>query len=356
LNGMDVDILPLPSESNSVYSARLLDLATQAIHQNPTGIAKGIANSFINHGVSNILLFPLRNTLRDFGELWTPVDPFWQQWEGGPTFSQAMLLAFYVFLFGLGLGVAWHRNGWLGFLPLAVNLIYNLWTSIALLSGQRFLLSMDWSISLYYMLGLFALLSIFLFTLERGRRIILNWYEANVFSFVSQADHAKWMKYVAAGILFFGIGVSLPLSEKIFPQKYQPVDQVQALNKLESSFALGQSKLDAVCFQRIVEGNQLNAIQGRALYPRYYEAGGGETFTDSFGYKIVDEGRLVFEMIGPVNGRFVFPILEPPDFFPHAADTTLFFDAGGNLWFILVEQGDVQRMYFSETLILSVCN
>ena len=107
---------------------------------------KGIASSFLNHGVNNILLFPLRNDLKDFGELWTPTDPFWQQWEGRPNFSQAILLGFYVFLFALGLTTAWHRNGWLGFLPLVVNLAYNLWTSLALLSGQRFMLSMDWSI------------------------------------------------------------------------------------------------------------------------------------------------------------------------------------------------------------------
>ena len=140
LNGIDVDILPLPGEANSEYNARLVELATQAINSNPTGIAKGIVNSFLNHGVSNILVFPLRNNLRSLDELWTPIDPFWQGWEGRPTLSQGLLLVFYVFLFGLGLSAAWHRNGWLGFLPLGVNLIYNLWTSLALLSGQRFML------------------------------------------------------------------------------------------------------------------------------------------------------------------------------------------------------------------------
>jgi hypothetical protein len=356
LNGVDVNILPLPNEPNSEYNARLLDLATQAVHQNPTGIAKGIANSFVNHGVSNILLFPLRNTLRSFGELWTPIDPFWQQWEGRPTFSQSLLLAFYVLLFGLGLGFAWHRNRWLGLLPLAVNLIYNLWTSVALLSGQRFLLAMDWSIYLYYMIGLFALLSGFLFVLETGRSIILGWYEVNLFQFALQADQKKWQRYILAGILFLAIGLSLPFSEKVFPKRYQPVDQAQALNKLEASVALSQSKLDADCLQQIVEENRFSAIQGRAIYPRYYEAGGGESFTDSFGYKITDEGRLVFEMVGPVDGRFVFPMTEPPDFFPNASDTTLFLDTQGNLWFILVEHGNVQKLYFSETLISSVCD
>jgi hypothetical protein len=356
LNGADVDIMPLSGESNSEYNARLVKLATQAINSNPTGIAKGIANSFLNHGINNILVFPLRNNLKNFGEIWTPTDSFWQAWEGRPTPGQGALLVFYVFLFGLGLGTAWHRNGWLGLLPLAVNLLYNLWTSLALLSGQRFMLTMDWSIYLYYMIGLFALLSLFLFTLENRRSMILKWHEANTFSNIQQADRKKRWQYFFAGILFFGIGASLPLSEMVFPQKYPPVTQSELLNKLVSSSALQQSKLDAMCVQKIVAENQLSAVQGQAVYPRYYEAEDGETFTDSLGYKIADEGRLVFQMIGQVNQRVVFPMPQPPDFFPNASDATLFLDASGNVWFIFVQQGVAQRIYFSETLVSSACD
>ncbi|MDO9300621.1 MAG: hypothetical protein Q7T89_04520, partial [Anaerolineales bacterium] len=347
---------PLPGEPNSEYNARLLELATQAINLNPTGIAKGIANSFLNHGVSNILVFPLRNTLKSFDELWTPSQPFWQGWEGSPTLSQGVLLAFYVFLFGLGLSAAWHKNGWLGLLPLGVNLVYNLWTSLALLSGQRFMLTMDWSIYLYYMIGLFALLSVFLFALESGRSMILEWYEANEFSFVQQVEQKKWRQYIFAGVLFFGVGASLPFSEMVFPKKYPPVTQGNVLNGLASSSVLEQENLGNARFQKLVVENQLRIVQGRALYPRYYEAGDGETFTDSVGYKPVDEGRLVFQMVGQSNGRFIFPMSEPPDFFPNASDATLFLDASGKIWFILVEQGDAQRMYFSETLVSPACD
>jgi len=356
INGINVDIMQFPGEAKPEYNARLLELATQAINLNPTGIAKGIANSFLNHAVSNILVFPLRNSLTYFDELWTPLDPFWQKWEGMPTFSQGVLLIFYVSLFGLGLGVAWYRNGWLGLLPLAVNLIYNLWTSLALLSGQRFLLTMDWSIYLYYMIGLFALLSAFLFALENGRLMILKWYESNTFSFIQRTDQIKWQRYVLAGVLFFLVGASLPLSEIVFPKKYPLVAQGEMLTKLASSLALEQSQLGAMCFEKIVAENQLHVFRGRALYPRYYEAGDGEAFTDSVGYKKADEGRLVFQILGQISGRIVFPMSAPPDLFPNASDVTLFFDANGSLWFILVEQGDLQRTYFSEMQVSSVCD
>ncbi|CAG1012854.1 hypothetical protein ANRL4_04761 [Anaerolineae bacterium] len=357
LNGVDVDILPLAGETNSEYNARLVDLARQAMNQNPAGIAKGIANSFLNHGVSNILLFPLRNAIGDFGEFWTPADPFWQQWEGTPTASQSMLLVFYVLLFGLGLSAAWYRNGWLGLLPLAVNLVYNLWTSIALLSGQRFLLAMDWSISLYYMIGLFALLSAFLFTLERGRSMILKWYDSNSALLVSQVRQAKWSQYVVAGIVFLGVGVSLPLSETVFPKRYPPVDRAELLNAIATSEVWRNSSFDLACFEKLVNEDRLTAVQGRALYPRYYEAGGGESFTDSFGYKIADEGRLVFTLMlqGQAPPRIVFPMDEEPSFFPHASDVILVNGDGDNVWFVFVQNDIGKAFYVSMDFENSIC-
>ena len=151
LNGVEPEALPLLGESNVEYIARLNQIAKDAIVSNPVGAAWGVSNAFLNHAVNNILLFPIRNNLRSVNELWIPTNAFWESWEGTPTFSQSILLTFYIFLFGLGVTASWIRNRWLGLLPLALNLAYNLWTSLALLSGQRFMVTMDWSIYMYYM-------------------------------------------------------------------------------------------------------------------------------------------------------------------------------------------------------------
>ena len=354
LNGENVDILPIPGESNSSYNDRMLEMANHAISLNPIGIVKAVASSFLNHGVNNILLFPLRNDLESPAELWTPSTPFWQQWEGRPNLSQGMLLGFYIFLFSLGLATAWQRNGWLGLLPLALNLAYNLWTSLALLSGQRFMLSMDWSIYLYYMIGIFALLSIFLFALESARSKILKWYEMNTVSISPNVENVKWRQYIFAGLVFFAVGASLPLSEMAFPKRY-PAVQNGAPNNLTLPSILGQADLEPACFQKLVDSNGLELVQGRAIYPRYYEAGDGEIFTDAAGYKIVDEGRLVFEMVGQRNNRVIFLMAQAPDFFPNASDVTLWFDKNDSPWFVLVEQGESQRFYISDMVDISAC-
>jgi hypothetical protein len=259
------------------------------------------------------------------------------------------LLAFYVFLFSLGLATACERNGWLGLLPLMVNFAYNLWTSIALLSGQRFMLSMDWSIALYYMLGIFALLNIFFFALENGRAKILKWYEVNLVSTTPANENSKWPKYVFAGLMFFTVGASLPLSEMSFQERYPLIRDGVSNNFFLFPGVLAQADLEPAC-QKMIESNGLEIVRGRAIYPRYYEAGEGEIFTDAAGYKTVDEGRLVFDLLGQRNHRVIFPMSQSPGFFPNASDVTLWFDKNDAPWFVFVEQGDSQRFYISDAV------
>jgi hypothetical protein len=352
VNGHTADITQLPGESNSEYNDRMMRIAKESLKKNPFAIGKEIASAFINHGVNNILLFPLRYEMESLGEFWSPANAFWQQWRGAIYPFQILLLGFYIFLFGLGVAVAWQRIGWLGFLPLGVNLAYNLWTSIALLSGQRFMLTMDWSAYLYYMIGLFVLLSIFLFTLERSRGLIREWYAENQFAFIEFVDHTKLRQYLFAGIFFFIVGASLWAVEMMFPQRYPLAGQDEMVNKIISSSSFD---LDAACFRKTISENDLKIAQGRALYPRYYEARDGEDFTDAVGYKAVDQNRIVFEMIGQVNNRVVFPVSKFTDFFPNASDVTLGVDQAGKPWFALVEWGNTQRFYLSDFFDNSVC-
>jgi hypothetical protein len=351
LNGDTPQALPLPGETNPEYVERLQQIARDAITSNPLGAAKGVLSAFLNHGVDNLLLFPLQNDVKNLGDFFVPADAFWEGWEGEPTSSQLVLILFYLFLLGLGIATAWQRNGWIGLLPLALNLAYNLWTSLALLAGQRFLVSMDWSVYLYYMLGLFALLNVFLFALERGRFVISEWHEINPPQPFRVPAPKSWRQYLAAGILFLGVGVSLPLAEKVFPQRYPEVSHAQLMQSVISSPALSGAQVSADCVEKMTSGIQ----RGRALYPRYYEAGGGEWFTDSFGYKVEDEGRLVFTLLSDKVPRIVFPLDEPPSFFPHTADVTLIYGNDGLPLFALVEKDNREAFYVSSRFDHTVC-
>lgn len=355
VNGQNGEIVRLPGETSAEFSNRLNKIAIDAIVSNPSGAAWALTNSFINHGVNNILLFPLRNEIKSFNEFVFPSDAFWEKWEGTPTAAQKNLLTFYIFLFGLGVTVAWYRNSWLGLLPLGLNLIYNLWTSIALLSGQRFMLTMDWSIYLYYMLGVFALIAGFLFVLNGTRAWIVEWLSDHPFVFTIPSKNITWPSYLMIGILFFGIGISLPLAEKIFPEKYPPLSQGQLLALLANSPALQESSVNAACVKKLADNKQLTIVQGRAVYPLYYQAGDGMDFTDTPGYKIVDQGRLVFDILGQGNQRVIFPMPQSPGFFPHASDVILVYSPKAEPWFVLVSRAGTENFYISDNFNLALC-
>jgi len=348
LNGIRVDITPQPGESITTYNDRLVATASRAISSNPVGAIRAVANFFLNHGVNNVLLFPLRDELKDFNELLIPSYAFWERWEGRPNLSQGIFLVFYLFLLGLGLAAAWHRNGWLGLLPLLANLLYNLWTSLALLSGQRFMLTMDWSVYLYYMIGMFVLLSGSLSLLNSGRTALAGWRQASTCP-VAAPPGVRAQTYLIAGLVFLGVGLSLPLTERLFPTRYPALSREASLQRLLASPALERAGLKAACLQAAVGNNGLTFLHGRALYPRYYHAGDGESFTDSVGYKKTDEGRLVFEMVGQYNGRVIFPMAQQPAFFPNAADVSLGRDEKENIWFVFVETGGAAMLYMSES-------
>ncbi len=342
VTGEMADITQLPGESNADYNARMMQIGRQAFSAAPQKVGREIFSAFLNHNINNVLLFPLRYDLESAGELLKPTRAFWQHWRGELNLPQSLLLAFYVFLYGLGIALAWQRLGWLGLLPLGVNLAYNLWTSIALLSGQRFMLAMDWSAYMYYMIGLLALLSLVLCALNKTKQQVSDWYAQNEFSFAAIHTPANRQTYLSLTLLFFGIGYSLWGVEQVFPRRYPRMD-VEA--------ALRSSGVDAACFNRAVAEKDLNLLQGRALYPRFYWAGEGETFTDAFGYKKSDENRVVFEMVGGFNNRVVLPVEDEILFFPHASDVTVAMDNENKTWFVIVQKENETRVYRARDFI-----
>jgi hypothetical protein len=354
LNGVEADIVLHEGETDSEYNARILRFAKEAFLADPRQAMMAIGNYFLNHSVNNILLFPLRNDLRSFQELYVPSQAFWETWEGNPTKSQSVILMGYLFLFGLGVTTAWQRNGWLGFMPLGLNLLYNLWTSIALLSGQRFMVSMDWSVYLYYMIGLLALLSWIVSWVKSGYSILADANVSNIFSVYEPAQKG-WISYLSVSALFLLVGLSLPLSERVFPEKYPLQTQEQLFEGYTSTPEFLKTQITPSCLMATMRKNNLILLKGRALYPRYYLPGDGESFTDTPGYKSVDEGRMVFDVVGQLNGRVIFPSSTMPEFFPNASDVTLILN-GDTAWFVQVEQDGTRALYISDLFVPADCH
>jgi hypothetical protein len=252
------------------------------------------------------------------------------------------------------LAAAWKRLGLLGLSPLFINLVYNLWTSIALLGGQRFLVAMDWSIYMYYMIGLFVLINGFLFLTETTRVSILTWAGScnpNLSLPSAVTNSRPWTHFMLAGMFFLFIGISVPMSEKVFPKKYPQLTQSQLFSEFTSSTAFEASGVDSACLAETILNNELTASRGRALSPRFYDSGEGE-FTDKFGYKPVEQPRLLFYMTGDYYGVILLERSELTEFFPHASDVIVYRDKDirQKAWFVLVENNGQAEIYFSDTV------
>ena len=312
----------LEGESLSQYSNRLMRISIQAMIDEPVESTRLILGHFFNNQIDNLLLFPLRSDLDSLSELAVPTRAFWQDLPDRLTPGQAALIAAYLLVLGLGIAAAWRRAGWIGLFPLAANLAYNLWTSIFRSSGGRFLVSMDWTIYLYGMLGLLMVTHFIAHFLAQARdkEPAQDGFESTT---PPPTRYIFGQGTVLAGILFFGLGCSLPLSERLVPKLYTPEAQSALQDRMLDRPFLAASGVDPAALKTLTGRAGMQVLVGRAVYPRYYASGDGEPKTAKLGYEPSPQPRLLFYLLGDVNRLVILEAGAAPAFFPHLADVVV---------------------------------
>src|SRR6266498_656532 len=314
----------LPGENDAQYSNRLTKMALGFFKENPRFILSMTTNHFVNSEIASLLAFPLRDELLSPSEVILPQHPFWKT---PVTAGQLPLFAFYLFLFALGVVVAFQRHKWLGLLPLGLGLLYNLWTGLFFSSGVRFIVPVDWSTQLYQLLGLLVVCGFILSFTQTARNRIIAWFQQPYHedAVTSSSDALTKRSFVLSLAVVLFISGFLPITESIFPQKYPPKSQGEILQTIGIQPNDGEM-----------------ALYGRATYPRYYKSRDGEPGTDKLGYKPSKQARLVFYLIGPQNRFVIFNLEKTPDFFPNTADVFMI--------------GTQMENYFSPRLVIVTKN
>ncbi|HSL44962.1 MAG TPA: hypothetical protein VK897_16135 [Anaerolineales bacterium] len=300
---MGNELLPkLPGENDAQYSSRLTRMAIESFKQHPDFILRTAANHFVNSEITSLLAFPARDEILSPSEIFTPQHTFWKT---PLVSSQLPLFVLYVLLFSVGVAAAWHYHGLIGWLPLALGLVYNLWTALFMSSGERFIVPLDWSVHLYEFFGLLLLGGLLLSFIQRTRETILAWIQRPyvVQTLAEESSALSRRRFLLSLIFVLFLGAFLPLTESIFPQRYPPRSQEEILQQISETAQPGET-----------------AIYGRAIFPRYYEAGDGEPGTAKLGYGEAEEARLVFFLVGRQYGLVIFEPEDVPEFFPSGAD------------------------------------
>lgn len=273
---------------------------------------------FTHNLVTSALIFP--DSPAFFSVLSTVKDgeDFWKfNWEGQMSLTAAIMLVLNLAIVCLGLGAACQRFRWRGLLPLAVFLVYHVANALARTSGGRYLVPVDWILVVYYVLGLVELLGLGALMLAGLRQQALPPLGHAAIPVDARAGLSRAFSTV---VLLAVIGGLVPLAGVLYPRRYSAISSPSPTDQIApylSSLRLRRADVDA-----FLQQPGAVALNGRALYPRYYRPGKGELY--SFGpFLAAPYPRMVFSVIGPQGLAYVVLPGKAPKAFPNASDISL---------------------------------
>jgi hypothetical protein len=232
--------------------------------------------------------------------------------------DQYLPLLLNLFLIALGLAVALQRQGIIGWIPLAFSLIYSFSTAVGRYSGWRLILPADWVFITYFSIGI-----------GQGTTWLRRYYTRTArLETEGRAKQSIWDQVVSLqqpfkfpvgpaiiiSLILLGAGLIPLVVEAAVPQRYSPGSK----NELFASLPFNEAEL-----QGFFENEKALAVEGRALYPRFYRAGEGEPGRSWAAFLERDYSRLGFFLVGPEKGGVIIKLEDAPESFPHAADVVV---------------------------------
>lgn len=313
-----VDILP--GETPDEHSSRIKRQVFQYILDHPVELARVYTSYFVRNEIASVLAMPVSLKLYDLRS-YTVRMQYWN--EPLLSFTPGSGLIFFITL-GLitfGVGIAVKRLGVLGLVPLLIHFTFNFSMSLARISGWRFVQPVDWILQLYYCIGLVTLTVLVIALISsRVSGVVYN-REDGGGSFDNPS--AALGKCRSTLLVFIFLGISLPLTEILIPQRYSEMDTDQRLAEQAADGLMLENGtwITAAHVESFLETEPAAVVlYGRALYPLFYEQGKYWGSGESFSLLVGDLDRLQFTYIGSENAQVFIQRETPPDYFPNAAD------------------------------------
>lgn len=285
--------------------------------ENPAYVAGFITSHILNTEISGLLALPL---IEKFESLSAPVNLYWVSWNGTLEWYNFVLLLVYLGIIAVGLGAVWRRTGWLGLIPLTVNLGYTLANGISRFSGWRYNMPVDWVIYFYFAIGAVDILGgLTLLFGAKTEKIFPPYISSETKSIVFWGFRPQYV-FIILAFVFSG---SLPWLAKGLTGPRYTASQAQLVARLEASGYAGE-EIRAFLSQ---PGTVL--LEGRMLYPRLYRRNEGLASANPWPvYAVRDFSRIGFILLNDQRTDMIFITKEILDF-PQGSDA-----------FILACQGD----------------
>ncbi len=276
--------------------------------KNPAYVAGFIATHILNTEIGGLLALPL---IEEFESLSAPVNLYWVTWNGTLAWYNLALLIVYLAVIAVGLGAAWQRIGWLGLIPLTVNLGYALANGIARFSSWRYNLPVDWVFYFYFGIGAIEILGGLSLLFGAKMEKIFPAYLPPQTNAITPQNFRVQHAFIILVFVFTG---SLPWLAKGLAQPRYTASPPELSAKLERS---GYTTEEVNTFLA-----QPGAVlmEGRMLYPRLYRRNEGMSSAHPWeAYANKDFARIGFILINKQHSDMIFITKEILDF-PQGAD------------------------------------
>ena len=150
--------------------------------------------------------------------------------------------------------------------------------------------------------------------------------------------------YPAMFLFLFFIGISVPLAERLIPEKKFDHLMDETKNVLIEKNILSSDQLTQFLDQK-------NAVflTGTALYPRYYKPGGDIYLADM----PEDFRYLHFWLINEEDVQIILPREKPPEVFPHASTVSVIGCTNGDFisaWVVVLKTEIGEQVVLQEPL------
>jgi hypothetical protein len=271
---------------------------------------------FLHNEIASVVILPLTLQLDDIPHI--TGGPIWDvQWSGALTLENTILLALNLLIIAIGLGAAWARAKFAGLIPVIVNVAYFLANALARTSGSRYLIPADWTVYLYFGLGLIQI-TIWLAALIQTP---LNGDEKQ--PAVAFPEKSNFKSLIGLSAILLLAGMSLPLAGVVIPQAYPPEKNDAALSALFIEADLSASPVTPDILTRLAGRKYARFFKAKIFYPRYFNPGEGFcricTGTDrAFAQK--DYPRLALLAIGSYTAAIELPLTESPQAIPNGSE------------------------------------
>jgi hypothetical protein len=272
------------------------------------------ANHFLHNSLTSFLGIPTSPFLDDLHYLIKERQPYWQaNWDGSLTGAAPLFLALNLFFLTTGLAHAWKEKGLQGLTPLAIFVAYTMSNALARTSGGRYLVPADWLLILYYLLGVFHVISWAANFLGKSWSIFAAGPE------IRTPDMRELRSgMVIASIVLVVLGSLLPISESLYLPRYRALNPVETLASHKS--LVEEAGLKYHDLDTFLQNPGANILIGRVLYPRFYRMNQGNYQGIFYPFHTLAFPRTAFKLIGPAGEHSVVLPGGIPEYLPHASD------------------------------------